>query len=406
MQETKSIWIINQTAGTFDSGWGERHLSLSQYWIKKGYKVKIFSGSYNHLFTNQPTISKKWFTIQKINESIEFCWVKTPKYHDGGFRKFWSNMIFTFRLFFFSTSKVQKPSIILVSSMPIFSIVNGIYFKNKLKSKKLIVEIRDLWPLTPIYLKGYSPKHPLVKIVGWFEKLAYRKSDKIVSLLPNAREYIDAISKDESKFIYIPNGVEDGLLKNEKLPKSLKEMIPKNKFIIGYAGTLGLANAMEYFIEASTLMQEYEDVHFVLVGDGYLKDQFLTQVINQRNCTFLPKVKKSQVQNVLKTFDVCYVGRYNSPLYKHGVSYNKYFDYMLANKVILESSELIKDPVELSGCGLIVNSESAEAVKEGILQLKQMSIADRSAMAQKGYNYVKKYHSYQYLANLYLQLFD
>lgn len=401
----KNIWIINQTAGKLDSGWGERHIYLSKYWVQKGYNVKIISGSYNHLFTNQPTISNKWFTYEKVEKGIEFCWVKTPKYFDSGFRKFWSNIVFTIKLFFLTTKKIEKPSIILVSSMPIFPILNGYYFKKKYKAEKLIIEIRDLWPLTPIHLKGYSENHPLIKIISWFEKFAYKKSDYIVSLLPNSKEYITSISKNASKFEYIPNGIDEKLLEIEKLPVSIVKMIPRNKFIIGYAGTLGLANAMEFFIEASCLLKDNLDIHFVIVGDGYLKQQFLEKVKGNINITFINKIKKSQVQNIVKYFDVCYIGRYSSPLYKHGVSYNKYFDYMLAKKIILESSELIKDPVELSGCGFIVEPEKAKTIVDAILEIKKLNKEEREEIANLGYNYVIEYHSFGFLSNKYIKLF-
>ena len=118
---SKTIWILNQTAGKPDSGWGERHYYLSKYLVQQGYKVVIISGSYNHLFINQPAVGNKTFTIEKIEDGITFCWVKTPKYYDGGFRKFWSNFIYTVSLFFLTSKKLGKPSIIIVSSMPIFS---------------------------------------------------------------------------------------------------------------------------------------------------------------------------------------------------------------------------------------------------------------------------------------------
>ena len=66
----KVIWVINQTAGKPDSGWGERHYYFSKYWIQKGYSVKIISGSYNHLFIQQPKIGKRNFTIEKLEEGI------------------------------------------------------------------------------------------------------------------------------------------------------------------------------------------------------------------------------------------------------------------------------------------------------------------------------------------------
>lgn len=401
----KNIWIINQTAGKLDSGWGERHYYLSKHWVDKGYDVKIISGSHNHLFVNQPLVSKKWFTYENVENGIQFCWVKVPKYNDSGFKKFLSNLIYTFRLFFLSAKTLGKPDILIVSSMPIFPIINGLFFKKKFKSNKLIVEIRDLWPLTPMHLKGYSKNHPLIKIVGWFERLAYKKSDKIVSLLPNASEYISNISNDKSKFHYIPNGIDENLIGKENVDKSVSERIPKDKFIVGYAGTIGLANAMEYFIEASLLIKE-KNIHFVIVGDGNLKSSYQQKVKNATNITFIDKIKKSQVQAMLRYFDVCYIGRYKSPLYLHGVSYNKYFDYMLAKKPILESSELIKDQVELSGCGIIVKPENIQAIIDGVLILYEMKNSQRDELGIKGYKFVKEFHEYSFLSDEYLKLFE
>ncbi len=400
----KNIWIINQTAGKLDSGWGERHYYLSKHWVDKGYNVKIISGSHNHLFVNQPLVSKKWFTYENVENGIQFCWVKVPKYNDSGFKKFLSNLIYTFRLFFLSSKTLGTPEILIVSSMPIFPIINGLFFKRKFKSNKLIIEIRDLWPLTPMHLKGYSKNHPLIKIVGWFERLAYKKSDKIVSLLPNASEYISNISSDKSKFHYIPNGIDENLIGKEMIDKSVSECIPKDKFIVGYAGTIGLANAMEYFIEASLLIKE-KNIHFVIVGDGNLKSSFQQKVKNSTNITFIDKIKKSQVQAMLSYFDVCYLGRYKSPLYVHGVSYNKYFDYMLAKKPILESSELIKDQVELSGCGIIVKPENIQAIIDGILSLYTMKNGQRDEFGIKGYKFVKEFHDYSFLSDEYMKLF-
>lgn len=401
----KNIWIINQTAGKIDSGWGERHYYLSNYWVKNGYNVNIISGSHNHLFTNQPKIEKrKWFTYEEVDKQIQFCWVKTP-FYNGGFKKFYSNFIYTLKLFFLSIKKLGKPDVIIVSSMPIFPILNGLFFKRKFKKARLIIEIRDLWPLTPIHLKGYSKNHPFIKVLRWFEEIAYVKSDKIVSLLPNSSKYINKISKDKSKFNYIPNGINESLVGNEALPQNIINLIPKDKFIVGYAGTIGFANAMEHLIEASLNIKE-NNIHFVIVGEGSLKKSYQNRVKNSKNITFINKIKKTQVQNILKHFDVCYLGRYKSPLYYHGVSYNKYFDYMLAKKPILESSELIRDQVELSGCGIIVPPENKESIISGILKLYKMDKFELETLGNRGYAFVKKYHDYDYLSKLYINLFN
>ena len=69
-----------------------------------------------------------------------------------------------------------------------------------------------------------------------------------------------------------------------------------NKFIVGYTGTMGMANALEYLIEASILMVNNDEVHFVLVGDGYLKESLIKKTFGNSNITFIDKINKSKYQ--------------------------------------------------------------------------------------------------------------
>tara|TARA_R110001632_G_scaffold28927_2_gene77012 strand:+ start:35329 stop:36552 length:1224 start_codon:yes stop_codon:yes gene_type:complete len=403
----KIIWVLNMTAGKPDSGWGERHYYFSKYWIQKGYDVKIISGSYNHLFHNQPKIDEtKNFTIEEVEPGITFCWVKIPEYDGGSIFKLWSMIKFALRTRKLTPDLLGKPDHIIVSSMPVFPIITGYYLKKKLEVKKLFFEIRDLWPLTPMYLKGYSKWHPMVLVMAWVEKFGYRKSDYIISLLPKADTYINKISKDPKKFNWIPNGIDEKLLTRETLPNEVIKQLPKNKFIVGYTGTMGMANALEYLIDCSILLKENKEIHFVFVGDGYLKKELQQKVSNYSNVTFIQKINKNQVQDMLSYFSVCFVGRNNTPLFDYGVSSNKFFDYMLAKKPVISSSNKIKDPVELSGCGYVVTPENSEAIKEKILHLFKMSKEEREEIGEKGYDYVTKYHNFDYLSNLYVKLFE
>ena len=92
-------------------------------------------------------------------------------------------------------------------------------------------------------------------------------------------------------------------------------------------------------------------------------------------------------------------------MFDHGVSSNKYFDYMLAKKVVLVSSNKIKDPVELSGAGLIVKPDSETAIVEGIEALYNMPKNQIIEMGEKGYQYVKQHHNFDFLSDKYSKLF-
>ncbi len=402
MVQQKTIWVINQFAGTTESGWGERHFYFAKYWKQEGFNVKIISGSYNHMF--KKTTDVEGLFKQEQFEGIDFFWVKTPKYNAQSIMRFYSMFVFMYRVLELPVKVLGKPDVIIVSSMPIFPIFSGLRLKKKYKAK-LLFEIRDIWPLTLQLLGNKSANHPAVKFIGWFEKLGYRKSDSIVSLLPNAREHIEKVAGKKVDFHYVPNGIDETQLKHEKLPDVITVKFPKNKFVIGYAGTIGLANALEYLVEASNLLKENNDLFFIIVGDGYLKAELEATVKGNDNILFLPKINKNQVQHLLSFFDACFVGRNDTPLFKHGVSANKYFDYMLASKPILDSNNFIKDPVELSGCGIIVKPDSAEEIKDGILKLQSLSPKERSLLGKKGFEYVTTNHNIKELAKKYSQLF-
>jgi len=107
----------------------------------------------------------------------------------------------------------------------------------------------------------------------------------------------------------------------------------------------------------------------------------------------------------LHYFDVCFIGRNNTPLFDYGVSSNKYFDYMLASKPILESSNEIQSPAQLANCGITVRPESPEAIVEGIKKLQLLSTAALYKFGENGYHYVVKNHNFECLSEKYSKLF-
>ena len=78
----------------------------------------------------------------------------------------------------------------------------------------------------------------------------------------------------------------------------------------------------------------------------------------------------------------------------------------LQEKPILDSNNFIKDPVELSGCGIIVKPDSAQAIADGINQFYNMTAENRQKIGQLGQKYVIENHNIEFLANKYSKLFS
>lgn len=390
------IWIINYFAGNRDSGWGERHFFLAKELLQKECEVLIISSASNHLF-NRSIESDCHFTNETY-EGVQFCWVKVPQYHPQSVLRFWSMGVFALKLFFFPIHKHPVPLSIIVSSMPMFSVLPGLFLKWKLKCKKLAFEVRDLWPLTPVYLGNVSPLNPMILLMKVIEKIAYRRSDIIISLLPTADRYINPISGKAEKFIYLPNGFSEEVITHDDLPFDLDSVLPADKFIVGYVGTLGVANAMSYVIRAAKLLRKEENIHFMILGDGYLKEDLMKEANGLCNIEFLPKIKKGMVAKVVSSFDLGIISWHKSPLYQFGVSANKLFDYMYASKPIVFAGDIPENPVEKAKCGICIKPENPEAIKQAVLTLYLMNKIERENLGMNGRKYLSEYHSYSVLA--------
>lgn len=401
----KTIWIVNQFAGAPDSGWGERHYFLTKPLLSSGYRSVIISSSNNHMFDKK----RKFFGLffYEVIDGVEFFWVKTPKYNPKNFSRFFSMFVYAFLLILlpFFTKKIGKPNVILHSSMSIFPFPILYLIKFILGNPKLIFEVRDLWPLTPILLMGYNENNLFIRFLSWIEKFAYKKSDKIITLFEESVNYIAYKSGDLKKIFVLPNGISvDFFNVNEDIP-FFNELKNIDKTIVAYTGTLGFANAMDPFFELLSNQNDTLKNHFVflIIGDGYLKTKYQENCKSAKNVYFLGKIPKEKVHSFLINVDICFIAWHDSKLYNFGVSANKYFDYLLASKPILSAQKGINDPVVKSGAGIIVDN-NPYSINEGLIYLNKLSFIERNNLGKQGYNYVLENHEYKNLSKKLLEI--
>jgi glycosyltransferase involved in cell wall biosynthesis len=399
----KSIVIINQYIGSPYHGMEYRHYYLAKNLVALGYKVTLVSGSYSHLFSNLPEIEGD-FTHEMI-DGIAYIWVKVPKYSSSkSLGRIWNMVSFAWKL---RSLKLTDPSHILVSSPSLFPVKTGKKLAKKFGTK-FFFEIRDIWPLTLVELSSLTSSHPLIRVMEHYEKFAYRYADKVISLLPAAKEHFMVQGMQAEKFAYLPNGIEIDDEESIPLPSLIEIKIPKDKFIIAYAGTIGLANNLGYLIEAADALKEYTDIHFIILGQGGEKQELQNRVqaLELENMTFIEAVKKEMVGSFLKKIDVAFISLLPEKLFRFGVSPNKVFEYMYAKKPILWAVEAGNNPVEEAECGVSVPLNNIEKLKESILELKLLSKEKREELGQNGYNFVNTHHSYRMLAEILIKIIE
>mgnify|MGYP003344149932 FL=1 len=398
----KNIWIINQYCGSIIHGMNFRSWYFAKELKKKGYSPHIISASFSHLLFKFPATNGR-FTFENI-EDIPFTWVKVAKY--SGSKSIGRVLVmiqFMINLIFLPKKKLQKPDVIIVSSLSPLPIVSAYFWSKKYKAK-LLFEVRDIWPLSLIEIGGFSKLNPLILFFGWFEKFAYKKADKVISVLPNAKLHMESKGMNKDKFIHIPNGFNlEEMKKSKDLDKSLTNLIPKNKFIVGYTGSLGASNAMEYLIKASNYLEKKEKIHFVIFGKGQHLEKLKNNAKN--NVSFLGEIDKSQIQSAISYFDVCYIGWHNHSLYRFGISPNKIFDYMYSGKPIIHSVNTSNDIVQIAKSGVSLKPENPREIANKIIEISKMGNEILNRWGENGKKYVEENHNYSHLTQLLISTF-
>jgi glycosyltransferase involved in cell wall biosynthesis len=194
---------------------------------------------------------------------------------------------------------------------------------------------------------------------------------------------------------------------NEPMPDELARMIAmhreQGRFLVGYAGAHGIANALDSLVKAGQMLQD--EVTFFLVGQGPEKNKLQQQAdqLDARNVLFMPTIARQAIPAFLRSMDALYIGLQREPLFRFGVSPNKLMDYMMAARPIVYAIEAGNDPVRANQCGVSVIPEDPDALCCGIQWLRQQSNDERDQMGQRGSRYVRQNHNYQSLAQQFIQ---
>jgi glycosyltransferase involved in cell wall biosynthesis len=404
-----NILLINHYAGSPKYGMAYRPYYLAREWVRSGHRVSILAADNSHIRARQPELHGKR-RLDEIIDGIEYSWYRTPTYRGNGFGRVKNMSAFVTALYRDGRKKAKeyKPDVVIASSTYPMDVWPA-HRIAKLANAKLLFEVHDLWPLSPMELGGMSKWHPFIMLVQQAEDYAYRHADSVVSILPKVRDHMMSHGLAPEKLHFVPNGIDPGEWSGERptLPSGVSEIFTKlhdqGFAILGYAGTHGISNALDNILSAAKLMQN-EKIAFVLVGGGPSKAGLKQRAMreNLNNIYFVDPVEKQHIPSLLQCFDIAYLGWHRHSLYRFGIAPNKLTDYMMAARPVLHAVAAGNDPVSEAGCGLTIEPDNPEAIAHGIRTLLSLSAEERSAMGQRGKAFALENHTYPVLGERFL----
>jgi glycosyltransferase involved in cell wall biosynthesis len=400
-----NILYLNHYAGSPALGMEYRPYYLAREWVRAGHRVCMVAADFSHVRSVQPPPGRQ------VIDGIHYQFHATPRYQGNGLGRV-KNIAAFLRAVWADTPRLVRefrPDAVIASS----TYPMDIYVARRIARRagaKLVFEVHDLWPLSPIELSGMSPWHPFALLCQAAENAAYRDADVVVSMLPKVHAHMAAHGLDLRKLHIVPNGITLDEWQGEPTPlrddvsQALAAARARGDKVVGYAGSMGLPNALHTLLDATQRLQG-RGISFVLVGGGHeqarlaarTRDEGLAQV------QFLPPVPKAQVPSFLAGIDIAYIGWQRVPIYRFGIAPNKLMDYLMAGVPVLHAVEAGNDPVAEAGAGLTVAPESPTAVADGLLKLAALPAEQRRAMGERGRAFVLAHHTYPVLAQRFLQ---
>lgn len=407
-----NILYLNHYAGAPAYGMEYRPFYLAREWVRQGHRVRMVAADHSHVRARQPkappgSAGRPWL---EVIDGIDYHWYPTPPYAGNGVARVRNIASFLLKVAFDAARLVRecRPDVVIASSTYPMDIWVARRLA-RLVGARLVYEVHDLWPLSPIEIGGMSPSHPFIRVCQWAENVAYRDADVVVSMLPKVAGHMAAHGLDLHKLHIVPNGIcpEDWTAAPAALNPEIAAMITHHRqcgrTVVGYAGSHGDPNALGVLLDVAAKLGA-EDWAFVLVGDGHEKAALEQRVREQglHQVAMFAPIPKHQIPAFLSMIDIAYIGWQPMPIYRFGIAPNKLMDYMMAGCVVLHSVEAGNDPVAEAGCGLTVPPGDVDAIAAGLLKLRALPQETRQMMGASGRAFVQRHHLYPDLAAKFL----
>ena len=357
------ILIFYQYFTTPKGSWGTRIYEFSKEWVKKGHEVTVVTSIYS-----KSDLKAVKFIENQIFEGIKVKVLNIKIDNKQPIIK----RIFSFILYSIISSWYAftlKADIVISSSGPITVGIPGLISKIFTK-KKLVYEVRDLWPEVPIEV-GVIKNVFLKKVAYFFEKKLYENASLVVGLSPGIRDHIIS-NFNHKNVISVTNSANLNLFGEKKYFDD--NILNENDFYGIYTGNIGEINNSFWLVDAARNLKNknIDNIKIVLVGDGQLKPEIISIIKKEKliNLIHFDLMPKERLVPYIQNANVSFVPLSPNPILDTS-SPNKFFESLAAGVPVIQTTKgWIKDYIEINNVGFNLEGSDSESLSELLIKLK------------------------------------
>lgn len=328
------------------------------------------------------------------------------KSHIGLILNYMSFIVFGSLLGSWRLRKKKYDVIFVYGLSPILSAIPALFI-GKIKGIKIVTWVQDLWPES-LSATGYIKNDFILGFVEKIVRFIYRKSDL---LLIQSHAFEAPVRKLASNTLikYYPNSVDDffsSAVINDKEVPPIAGL--SDGFSVMFAGNIGAAQGIKVIVEAAVILKKYNDIHFIILGDGSCREDMLalSEEKGLDNIQFPGRFPVNMMPGLMRKASVLLVTLTDKPILRVTVP-NKIQAYMAVGKPIIaclngEGSRLVKE----ARAGISTPAEDAQALAKAVISLYKMPENKLNKLGRNGRFYYDKNFNHENLIEKLISLLN
>ena len=342
--------------------YGTRVYEFTRKWVEEGHDVTVVTSVY----AKSDIRATRFIEDQEV-EGVKLKVLNIMIDNKQGILK----RIITFIQYALLSSwyALTLPADVVVASSGPITVGIPALVARYLRGRKLVFEVRDLWPEAAIDL-GVIRNRNLQRLSYWLERKCYQASSCIVTLSPGMSENI------EKRFhlgntVSVPNSANIELF-GRPADAQLPELFQTRKVAL-YSGNIGSVNNSELLFNGAIelIRRGRKDIVIVLVGDGQLKEKLAEKTREEGldNFILLGLVPKKTLATYVQHSLVSLVPLKGTPILDTS-SPNKLFESMAAGVPVIQNTKgWIRTFLDANRCGFTVDADDPRELVDTLEKL-------------------------------------
>ena len=255
----------------------------------------------------------------------------------------------------------------------------------------MVMWVLDLWPDT-LKAIGVIKSPRLLAYIGKFVGFIYRRCDLIWAQSRSFIPKIQSLAGPDIPVVYFPSWAED-LFGLEARTAASEVPAKDGGFNIMFAGNIGEAQDFECILSAATMLKEYSNIRWLIVGDGRMSSWVQAEIEQRGLVSSVFMLGRHSVERMPEFFlhaDAMLLTLADREIFSLTIP-GKLQSYLAAGKPIIAAlNGEGADVIRAANAGYTCSAGNAVGLAEIVIKMSELPASERLVMGKNGLEFSKR----------------